>query len=517
MKKLLLYFALLFTTVTFAQEDFYLKVKLHDVTELTTTLDSILFWGNDLEIKHVKYTNFLAKLQTDLGPHFTPTNLLTDYGYTEPTHTFAELLAKPTTIGGYGITDFNSLFTTQFGTKSTTNLTEGTNLYYTEARVDANSSVVANTLKPTKAATDLSSKNYSYGESYITNWRDLVLDDGATYFPNNGGYEIGRLKELGVTPSLHFIPAAVKTTKIYSLGKNRINDLTVARASTATYVDEDGIIQTAAIDVARIDYTDGDGAFLIEPQSTNLYLNSAVMVTQDVTVDAVAYTVSFYGTGTITFSGVYTGSLVGTGANNLVSITFTPTAGTLTSTISGTVTDGQIELGDYASSRIITAGTTVTRLADKITGAGDVNTFNSEEGVLYIEMAGLANDNTSREITISDGTSGNRLVLKYNTVNQIETAVIVGGSLSAQLKYTVNILEKRKIALKWKVNDFALYIDGIEVLVDNSGIVYPINTLNQISLSIFDGSASYLTSKLTVLKVYKSISDAQNDLPYITN
>ena len=49
--------------------------------------------------------------------------------------------------------DFNTDFDTRFGTKSTTNLSEGTNLYYTEVRVSANSSVVANTSKVTESTT----------------------------------------------------------------------------------------------------------------------------------------------------------------------------------------------------------------------------------------------------------------------------------------------------------------------------------------------------------------------------
>ena len=43
------------------------------------------------------------------------------------------------------------------------------------------------------------------------------------------------------------------------------------RASTATYVDSDGLIKTAGNGEARIDYTDStDGALLLEPQRTNL-------------------------------------------------------------------------------------------------------------------------------------------------------------------------------------------------------------------------------------------------------
>ncbi|MFV3388434.1 hypothetical protein ACNFCJ_24020, partial [Pseudomonas sp. NY15364] len=74
---------------------------------------------------------------------------------------------------------------------------------------------------------------------------------------------------------------------------------------------------------------------LIEESRTNLLLNSATLATQSVTVTAVAHTLSFYGTGSVTLSGAATGTLTGTGAGNRVSLTFTPTAGTLTLTVSG--------------------------------------------------------------------------------------------------------------------------------------------------------------------------------------
>jgi len=47
----------------------------------------------------------------------------------------------------YDSTDFNTDWDTRLGTKSTTDLSEGTNKYYTEARVSANTDVAANTDK----------------------------------------------------------------------------------------------------------------------------------------------------------------------------------------------------------------------------------------------------------------------------------------------------------------------------------------------------------------------------------
>lgn len=134
-----------------------------------------------------------------------------------------------------------------------------------------------------------------------------------------------------------------------------------ARASVGTAEDLAGnIIQFASGEVRRT-----NRGVLIEDARTNLFLNSAVGVTQNVTVAAVAHTLSLRGTGTITLTGVSTaGPLVGTGAANRVALTFTPTAGTLTLTISGAVTNVQLEAGGFASSWIPTAGTSVARAAD---------------------------------------------------------------------------------------------------------------------------------------------------------
>jgi hypothetical protein len=82
----------------------------------------------------------------------------------------------------------------------------------------------------------------------------------------------------------------------------------------------------------------------------NLILATDTMATQSLTVAAVAHTLSFTGTGTVTLTGASTaGPLVGTGASNRVSLTFTPTAASLTLTVAGSVTLAQLELGSTAT------------------------------------------------------------------------------------------------------------------------------------------------------------------------
>ena len=134
------------------------------------------------------------------------------------------------------------------------------------------------------------------------------------------------------------------------------------RASVGTAENSNGDIIQFASGARR----QTDKGWLVEPTRENLFLNSAVGVTQNITVTAVAHTLSFRGTGTITLSGASTaGPLVGTGVNNTVLLAFTPSAGTLTLTVSGSVTNVQLEIGGGASSWIPTAGASVIRAADE--------------------------------------------------------------------------------------------------------------------------------------------------------
>ena len=172
-------------------------------------------------------------------------------------------------------------------------------------------------------------------------------------------------------PSLDLRFAANRSLRDHVSGAELV---TFTRASSATVIGPTGAIETVADNVPRFQHDPTTGqclGLLVEEQRVSLLLNSATLSTQSVTTAATAYTLSFYGTGTITLSGTSTaGPLVGTGASSRVSLTFTPTAGTLTLTVSGSVTNANLEAGSFATSWIPTTGTSATRSADVVTISG---------------------------------------------------------------------------------------------------------------------------------------------------
>ena len=109
---------------------------------------------------------------------------------------------------------------------------------------------------------------------------------------------------------------------------------------------QDGYVDTAAdLSMGLYPATQSTTSYcpILRKGALNQLLGSDAPATQNVSVYAIPYVISIYGTGSITLSGAATGTLTGTGSGNRVYLAFTPTAGTLTLTVSGSVTSAMLE------------------------------------------------------------------------------------------------------------------------------------------------------------------------------
>ena len=388
-------------------------------------------------------------------------------------------------------------------------------------------------------------------------------------------------------------------------------DFDVTRATTATRVNEQGLIESMANNVPRIDYTDGGCPVLLtEPQSTNLItysedFSNASWVKERCTITSnnapspngiigadllvpntdsnTSHILDFVSSVTGTGNGIVVSIFAkkkdynwiairqGNGASGLGLAFFdldngvvgNVTSAGYSSTIEGfgngwykcnmiinqsaifsdirpqiyVVENGtsrnivspdgiggiyiwgaQAEALPYATSYIPTNGSTVTRVKDVVNNAGDVNTFNSEEGVLFWKGNGLANGGTNRYISISDGTLNNAVRLYLNaTANRISANVRKDGLNIVWLDANgYNQLSNLEIVLTYKINSYKIYVNGTFILENTSSNIFPPNTLNVLSFNQGGSDLNLFFGKTKQLKVYKSIADAQVDLPYIT-
>ena len=170
-----------------------------------------------------------------------------------------------------------------------------------------------------------------------------------------------------------------------------------------------------------------------------------------------------------------------------------------------------LETKGYATSYIPTTGATSTRNADVCNNSGSAQDFNSEEGVLYAEISALANDITERSIGITSGDANNRILLQYKNIsNTIQGLYRSGGINVGDCTFAVtDITEFLKIAFKYKTNDFALWINGVEVDTDTLGSTDAVG-INALSFDRLNTNNTQFYGKVRNVQVFtEALTDEQ--------
>ena len=260
--------------------------------------------------------------------------------------------------------------------------------------------------------------------------------------------------------------------------------VTVTRSgNTATATNSSGVIAVVNANLPRFDYNPTTlvcNGLLIELSRTNLLLNSLIdgtnLSTQAVVTTAVATTLSFYGTGQIVLTGTSSATVVGTGAYpSRQTLTFTPTVGALTLTVTGTVQYAQLETGAFATSFIPTAGSQVTRTADVVTmtSTNFSSWYNASEGTFTFEynQPYSLSGNTSM-LAFTDGTNTNMMMLLTESTPRARFFIDSGGVNVANIaagNMTLNAVNRQTSS--YKVNNFRMAVNGAATQQDTSGAV----------------------------------------------
>ena len=131
----------------------------------------------------------------------------------------------------------------------------------------------------------------------------------------------------------------------------------------------------------------------------------------------------------------------------------------------------QLETGSVATSYIPTTTAAVTRNADVVSVSGAVSgSIGQTEGTIYAEVD-FSRISSGRFLSINTGSAANRVLFVRNSNNS--TTFIVTSNSASQCGISSSIISNgiHKFAGAYKANDFAYYIDGVQIGVDATGTV----------------------------------------------
>ena len=329
--------------------------------------------------------------------------------------------------------------------------------------------------------------------------------------------------------SLIYYPSGYKAGKAYSLKPtDGSGDLTFTRASTATRVNESGLIEEVATGVPRIDYTGGGcGKLLLEPQRTNVItyseelsssfavsggsITSNTTISPDGTTNADTFTPDGTGIGAriqiLTFNltaNIYTASIFAKAdVNDTIAIEFalfTGGSGTVRSFFdltSGTTPTSEAKIENYgdgwyrctSAPYTISAGDTVGRLYVNSTPSDTVQLWptaaasNGQSVILWGAQAELGSYSTSYIPT--SGTAVTRVADKSSTTGL--------GSIIGQAEGTI-------------------YLEGIAANI-NADLV-GINRSTSNSILIITSSTNFLRVYVYAGGVNLTFTDTIANRPY---
>ena len=218
------------------------------------------------------------------------------------------------------------------------------------------------------------------------------------------------------TPSLILVPARFKTGKLYTplattsggvvLGAS--GDFNVTRGTTATRVNANGLIESVASGIPRLDYPLGGGcpALLVEPSAQNLALHS-----RDLT------------------NAVWSGTTVTTAKNAVGADGVASGATTITATAaSGTVLQA---LSHASQSRVFSA------YIRRVTGTGAIQlTTNGGTNWTTVTISSLYTQVACAAQTVASGTIGIRLAVSGDVIEVDFTQGEVGPAATSPIPTT---------------------------------------------------------------------------------
>ena len=165
----------------------------------------------------------------------------------------------------------------------------------------------------------------------------------------------------------------------------------------------------------------------------------------------------------------------------------------------------QLEQSSYPTSYIPTNGTAISRIAESADFSGNAATFNDSEGVLYAEIAALANDGTNRQISISDGSTSQRVYFGFRTTSN---EFLLSSRDSSYVIGTLNVLNYNKYSFQYKSGNFKAFVNGFNYALDADGGLLP-SGLDRLNFDDGSGATDFYGNTRELQYFDSALTDAQ--------
>jgi len=414
------------------------------------------------------------------------------------------------------------------------------------------------------SASQYSQLTSQQGTNFLTSGKQYKLQVDIETLSISGAFAY-RVTGGAVTPILTSDIVGGKYTAYFTMTSNGYFWFQTTGSYTGLNVTIDNVSvkEVTRDNVPRIDYTGGGCPHILaEPQRTNLVTNSEVFTDSSWTLSGTGASVTtntiispdgtqnadtltagsnfgqlqqvHSGTSGIQYTGsIYIKRKTGTGQVNIrvaentntpITVTsswarydFTATSTSTTIRMGvqlATPTDeiyiwgAQIEEGSFPTSYIPTSGSTVTRNQDQFSRDGIGSLINSTEGVLFVEFKTLTETGVFRQFNLSKDNSNRIYITKRGDSGNLEFRM-ENPSGNLNFSFSENTTNDFvKVAFRYGLNNFAVFIDGVNKNVTATGNVFASGTLNTLEFDSPLGQPFF--GKVKQLQVYKTaLTDAQ--------
>jgi hypothetical protein len=190
------------------------------------------------------------------------------------------------------------------------------------------------------------------------------------------------------------------------------------------------------------------------------------------------------------------------------SITFNLTSGA-TYDFTIRIAAPQMELGAFATTFIPTTTAAVTRVRDAASKTDITSLIGQTEGTLFVEFDFTQTAEISTVISISDGTSTTNFVLVYKLDTNVLSARIRTAGTDQILINTGTLTSgSYKLALAYKQNDIAFYVNGVLIGTDDSANIPA--TLSRLSISEIGTASNVMFGRNAQAALFKTrLTNAQ--------